>query len=166
MRVTAEIRYPASVATVFEMLTDQAFQDRKLGQTGALTWEVQVHKRDDGATIVSRRAMPTDQVPDAFKGVIGPQINIVQTETWGPAAADGSRSGTLDLELGGAPVRMQAALTLSGADGTEGTLESVEGELKARVPLIGGKIERAVEPAVRAAIDAEQRIGRAWLAER
>jgi hypothetical protein len=34
------------------------------------------------------------------------------------------------------------------------------------VPLLGGKIERSVEPAVRAAITAEERIGQAWLAER
>jgi hypothetical protein len=166
VRVTAEIRYPATVSTVFEMLTDEVFQDRKLSQTGALTWEVQVQLEDGGASIVSRRALPTDQVPDAFKAMVGPQITIIQTETWGPAGADGSRTGTLDIEVGGAPVRMTASLNLTGTDGGAGSLELVDGELKARVPLIGGRIERAVEPAVRAAIDAEQRIGRAWLAER
>ena len=36
--------------------------------------------------------------------------------------------------------------------------------LKASVPLIGGKIEKAVEPALLAAIKVEQREGRAWLA--
>jgi hypothetical protein len=164
VRVTADIRYPASPSTVFEMLTDKTFQDRKLAQTGALTWEVQVQLADGGASIVSTRAMATDQVPDTFKAMVGQQITITQTETWSPAGADGSRSGTLEVEVGGALVRMKASLSLSGTDG--GTVELVDGELKARVPLVGGKIERAVEPAVRAAIEAEQRIGRAWLAER
>jgi Protein of unknown function (DUF2505) len=164
VRVTAEIRYPATTSAVFEMLTDKSFQDRKLSGTGALTWEVQVRLDADGATIVSSRAMPTDQVPETFKAMVGQQISIVQTEVWGPAAPDGSRSGSLEVEVGGAPVRMKATLTLTSTD--SGALEVVDGELKARVPLIGGKIERAVEPAVRAAIEAEQRIGRAWLAER
>jgi hypothetical protein len=165
VRVTADLRYDADPTTVFEMLMDPAFQDRKLGQTGALTWEVQVRPENGGAVIVTRRAMPTDQVPDAFKSLVGNEIRIAQTETWGPAGPDGARTGTLDLEVVGAPVRLKASLSLT-ATGDGGSVELVDGELKARVPLIGGRIEKAAEPAVRAAIDAEQRIGRAWLAER
>jgi Protein of unknown function (DUF2505) len=164
VRVTAHIRYTAAPSAVFEMLTNKTFQDRKLSQTGALSWEVQVRLEHGGASIVGRRELPTDQIPDTFKALVGQKISIVQTETWGPAEPDGSRTGTLDIEMGGAPVRMTGTLTLSATDG--GTLELVDGDLKARVPLIGGRIERAVEPAVRAAIEAEERIGRAWLAER
>jgi hypothetical protein len=32
------------------------------------------------------------------------------------------------------------------------------------VPIVGGRIEKAVEPALQAAIRVEQREGRAWLA--
>ncbi len=164
MRVTAAIRYDADPATVFAMLTDHAFQERKLAQTGALSWQVRVEQPNGGAVITSHRALPTDQIPDAFRALAGQQIDVTQTETWGPAAADGSRTGTLEVELGGAPIKLLASLSLSAtSDGT--TAERVDGELKARVPLLGGKIERAAEPAVRAAIDAEQRSGRAWLAE-
>ena len=165
MRVTADIRYDADPSTVFEMLTDHAFQDRKLKQTGALSWEVEVKLQDGGAVITSSRAMPTTQVPDTFKSLVGQQITMTQIETWGPAAADGSRSGTMEIDVAGAPIRLTASLSLS-ATAVGGSTELVEGELKARVPFIGAKIERAAEPAVRAAIDAEQRIGQAWLAER
>lgn len=164
MRVTAEMQYPAAPGEVFTMLTDQTFQDRKLSQTGALSWQVQVRVEAGGAVITSRRALPTDQVPDAFRALVGNEINISQTESWGPAGPDGGRTGTLVVEVAGAPVRMDARLSLS-ASGV-GTVERVDGELKARVPLVGGRIERSAEPAVRAAIDAEQRIGQAWLAER
>jgi hypothetical protein len=164
VRVRAEIHYAAAPSAVFEMLTDKTFQDRKLSQTGALSWEVQVRLEDGGASIVGRRELPTDQIPDTFKALVGQQISIIQTETWEPAGPDGSRTGTLHIEMGGAPVRLSGTLSLSATD--DGTLELVDGDLKARVPLIGGRIERAVEPAVRAAIEAEERIGRAWLAER
>jgi hypothetical protein len=164
VRVTAEIHYSAAPATVFDMLTDKAFQDRKLSETGALSWEVRVQREGDAAVIVSHRALSTDMVPDSFRGMVGQQITIIQTERWGPARPDGSRTGTLELEVGAAPVRMTATLTLTSTAG--GTTESVDGELKAKVPLLGGKIERSVEPAVRSAISAEERIGQAWLAER
>jgi uncharacterized protein DUF2505 len=165
VRVANDIHYPADPAAVFAMLTDKAFQDRKLGQTGALSWDVEIRAEGGGAVVSSRRALPTDQVPDAFRALVGAQITITQTETWGPAGADGARTGTLVVEVSGAPIRMNATLSLT-AEGSGGTVERVDGELKARVPLIGGKIERSAEPAVRAAIDAEERIGQAWLAER
>jgi hypothetical protein len=164
MRVTAEIHYSADPATVFEMLTDKAFQDRKLSETGALSWDARVQREGDAAVIVSHRELSTDIVPDSFRSMVGQQITIVQTERWGPARADGSRTGTLEVEVGAAPVKLTAALTLAAT--STGTTQSVDGELKARVPLLGGKIERSVEPAVRAAITAEERIGQAWLAER
>lgn len=164
MRVTAEIHYAAEPGDVFAMLTDETFQNRKLGQTGALSWEVEIRAEGDSSIVSSRRVLPTDQIPDAFRALVGSQINISQTETWGPAGSDGARTGTLVVELGGAPIRMNATLSLSASGA--GTVELVDGELKARVPLIGGKIERSAEPAVRAAIDAEERIGQAWLAER
>jgi hypothetical protein len=164
VRVTAEIRYAATPEEVFTMLTDKTFQDRKLSRTGALSWSAEVRQENGGAVVTSTRALPTDQVPDAFRALVGQQITINQTESWGPAAPDGSRTGTLVVEVAGAPVRMNATLSLTSS-GT-GSVEVVDGELKARVPLVGGRIERAAEPAVRAAIDAEERIGQAWLAER
>jgi hypothetical protein len=164
VRVTAEMHYAGLPNDIFAMLTDRAFQDRKLGQTGALSWEVEIRLDSGGAVITSQRALPTDQVPDAFRALVGAQISITQTETWGPAGPDGARTGSLVVEVAGAPIRMNASLSLGPAGA--GTVERVDGELKARVPLIGGKIERSAEPAVRAAIDAEERIGQAWLAER
>jgi hypothetical protein len=163
VRVTAEIQYPADPDRVFTMLTDEAFQDRKLARTGALSWQVRITAENGGAVVTSERVLPTDQVPEAFRAFIGQEITLVQTETWGPAGPDGARTGTLVVEIGGAPVRFDARLALTGAGG--GTVETVEGDLKAKVPLFGSKIERGAEPAVRAAIEAEERIGKEWLAQ-
>ena len=162
MRVTADIQYPASPDDVYAMLTDKAFQDRKLERTGALSWTVEIRPEGAGTVVTSTRALPTDQVPDAFRAFVGSQITLTQTETWGAPAADGSRDGTLVVQIGGAPVRFDARLHL--APSATGTLESIEGDLKASVPFLGGKIEKGAEPAVRAAIEAEERIGLEWLA--
>jgi hypothetical protein len=163
VRLSAEIRYAAAPQVVFDMLTDQAFQERKLAQTGALSYTASVVlSGDGGAVVASSRALPTDQVPDAFRSMVGDRLTVDQTETWNPAGPDGARTGTLSVTVSGVPVKLTAALSLSVTGA--GCLETVSGDLKARVPLIGGRIEKAVEPAVRAAIDAEQRIGQVWLA--
>ncbi len=163
MRLSAEIRYDADPRAVFAMLTDTAFQDRKCEATGALDHEVEIEEFDDGsATITTRRTMPTDRVPDFVRSFVGQTLLVVQNDDWGPAAPDGSREGTIVVEIQGAPVRLAGSLALSPQGGQ--SVELIEGDVKASVPLIGGKIEKAVEPALLAAIKVEQREGRAWLA--
>ena len=165
MRLSAEIRYDADPAAVFAMLTDAAFQERKCAATGALDHEVEIDEYDDGsAAIRTSRTMPTDQVPDFVRTFVGQTLTVAQVDDWQPPAADGSRDGTAVVEIKGAPVRLAAAMTLH-ADGA-GTRQTIDGDLKASVPLLGGRIEKAVEPALQAAIRVEQREGRAWLAAR
>ncbi|MFI7586683.1 DUF2505 domain-containing protein [Spongisporangium articulatum] len=164
MRVTALIRYAAEPGDVFAMLTDRDFQDRKLRATGATTWSVEVTPGASGGTTVrTTRELPTDEVPDAFRSLVGSSLTVVQTEEWGAPAADGSRSGKLTVQVPGAPLGVNGTVSLKPAAG--GTEEVVEGDLKAKVPLIGGRIEKAAEPAIRMAIDVEERIGHAWLTE-
>ncbi len=165
MRLSAEIRYDADPQAVFAMLTDTAFQDRKCEATGALHHEVEIEEFDDGsATITTRRTMPTDQVPDFVRSFVGKTLLVVQNDDWGPAAPDGSREGTIVVEIQGAPVRLAGSLTLRSQGGQ--SVELIEGDVKASVPLVGGKIEKAIEPALQGAIKVEQREGRAWLATR
>ena len=165
MRLSAEIRYDADPATVFAMLVDADFQERKCAATGALDHELEIEEYDDGgAAIRTSRTMPTDQVPDFIRTFVGQTLTVVQVDDWQPPAPDGSREGTVVVEIKGAPVRLAAAATLL-ADGA-GSRQTIDGDLKASVPLIGGRIEKAVEPALQAAIRVEQREGRAWLATR
>ena len=160
MKFTAQISYDASPEAVFAMLTDQAFQDRKLAATGSLEFTSEITRSGDTAVITTHRTLPTDRVPDAFRSLVGSRLTVIQVETW-KAAAGTSRTGTVTLHVQGAPLRMTGTLRLAGT--TAHTTEDVDGELKASVPLIGGRIERAIEPAVRSAVEVEQRIGRDWL---
>jgi len=165
VRLSAEIRYDADPATVFAMLVDPDFQERKCAATGALDHDVEIEEYDDGgAAIRTRRTMPTDQVPDFVRTFVGQTLTVVQVDDWQGPAADGSRDGTVVVEIKGAPVRLAGSMTLR-ADGT-GTRQTIDGDLKASVPLVGGRIEKAIEPALQAAIRVEQREGRAWLTKR
>ncbi len=162
MRVTYELRYDATPEQVATMIADERFQDLKCERTGALEWEVTVETYDDGSTTVtSSRVMPTDHVPDFIQRFVGATLTLRQVEDWEPVDQDGGR-GTVTVEISGAPIVFTADLTLGVQDGT--CVQTVRGDLKASVPLVGSKIEKAAEPAIRAAIKAEQRTGEAWLA--
>ena len=45
-----------------------------------------------------------------------------------------------------------------------GTRIDLDGDLKAKIPLLGGKIEKAAEGPILGAIEKEQEVGTAWLA--
>lgn len=165
MRFTAQISYDAPPDAVFAMLTDKGFQDRKLAETGSLEYSSTIDIAGNGAVITTNRTLPADRVPDAFRSLLGGKLSVVQTETWASAEPGGSRTGEVSVQIPGAPLKMIGSLDLA-SDGHGGTIETVNGDLKASVPFIGGRIEKAAEPALRAAIDVEQRIGRQWLANR
>jgi Protein of unknown function (DUF2505) len=162
MRIRDTLDYAAKPERVFAMLSDQAFQERKAAATGALSHSVSITARGADTVIVSKRAMPTDQLPDFVKSFVGKELHLTETSTWGAAAADGSRRGRLIVTVGGAPITLDASLTLTPLG--EGSRELVEGELKAKVPLLGGKIEQAAAPAIEAAINVERTTGADWLA--
>jgi hypothetical protein len=163
VRLTDDIRYFAPPAAVFMMLCHPGFQERRCVATGALEHEVSVEGFDDGSvTISSSRTMPTDQVPDFVRTFVGQTLVVTEVQDWAAADVDGVREATLVLEIKGAPVRMTGTLTLR-PDDDGGTVETVDCDLKASVPFVGGKIERAVEPAIRSALRVEERTGHSWL---
>lgn len=164
VRIFADVLYDADPGTVFAMICDVAFQERKCVANGALEHRVEIEEYEDGgAMITTHRTLPADGVPDFVKSLVGPTLMIRQTDDWAGPGPDGVRTGTTVAEIAGAPVRFAADLRLEPT--AAGARQAVTGELKASVPLVGGRIEKATEPAIRAAIRAEQRTSTAWLTQ-
>jgi Protein of unknown function (DUF2505) len=157
VKVNARLRYPASCEHVFAMLVDRSFQERVCAATKALRYEVQIEQDAGSAVITTRRELPTDTVPDFARGFVGRTLDVVRVDRWEPPAADGSRDGTVTVEIKGAPIRLNGMLALRPDDA--GSEEVIAGELKASVPLLGGKLERAAEPALMSAIRKEEEVG-------
>ncbi|MGO4603368.1 DUF2505 domain-containing protein [Terrabacter sp. 2YAF2] len=164
MKISETITYAAPPETVYAMVTDRSFQERKCVEAGAQRHEASVSPAGDGARVVTKRDLPADDLPDFAKSIVGPNLSVTETYDWGAATADGSRSGSLTVEVAGAPVAMRGAVRLAAAG--SGTQITIDGDLKASIPLFGGKVEKAAAPAVVDAIRSEQRTGNAWLSER
>lgn len=78
----------------------------------------------------------------------------------------GSLSGTLTIEpdVHGGLIDCSATVSVSATGA--GSHRSIDGHLSVKVPLVGGRAERSLVPAVLARIDAEAEILRRWLARR
>ena len=71
----------------------------------------------------------------------------------------GRRSGSIRIDLGGAPVNLTGGMTLVGS--ATGTVTTVDATVKASIPLVGGRIElaRAVKQVLQVAERADDRRG-------
>jgi hypothetical protein len=164
MKIAETLDYEAAPATVFEMISDPAFQEQKCVDTSALAHEVSVTLTADGARVVTRRHLPTDDLPDFARSLVGSRLVITETYEWAGEDAAGARSGSLVVHVEGAPVTLHATLSLSPS--SAGSTLTIVGDLKASVPLIGGRIERAAAPTITSALESEGRTGQRWLAGR
>ncbi len=161
MRIEGSFDYPgASVDAVFAMLTDPEFQRQRCAATGALESSVEVEDDALGPVVTCRRQMPTHDAPDFVRRIVGSSIEIVDRLKW-MKLPTAPRSAMVQLTFSGQPTRMIGQLDLDTDDtGTHGRLVA---ELKGGLPLVGGRIEKAIAPLVRAAMASEQTVGRRWL---
>jgi uncharacterized protein YndB with AHSA1/START domain len=160
MDLRTEQRYDADPATVFAMLTDEAFLALKAQAVGALRHEGSVNRDGDRVTVRLLRVMPPD-VPDLIRRFVGDTIDLDQTDIWEAAAADGSRTGSIRITMGGAPVQLTGGMRLMPTE--TGSLTSIDAQIKAAIPLFGSKIETAVHDALLQAVQIEESVGREWL---
>ncbi len=162
LRVAHEL--PADATAAGRMLADPAYVDAKVRASGAREHHVDVTGSPVGAfTVTTRRSLPTEQIPAHLAGVVGGAIEVRQVEAWEAAQGDGGRTGTVVVEIVGAPVRVTGRTALA-ATGPGACTLTYEGDVRAALPLFAAPVEAAAAQAVRAALDAEAVVARSWLA--
>jgi hypothetical protein len=157
MKFEHTLRYDASPAEVFAMLGDAVFRERVCEAQHVSEATVEIDGVDDTMTVSIDQRRPSDGIPSFAKKFVGDTIHIAQREEWSSAT-----DAVLDVTIPGKPGHMKGAITLR-PDG-DGTIETVSGELKVHIPIVGGKIEGLVIELFEHALEAEQRIGKTWLA--
>lgn len=164
MRIDTRIAYAAPPAEVSTMTFDRDFQARKCEATGAVSYRVDLTAEPTGgAQIKTERKMPTDGFPDFVRSMVGATVDVVEIDDWSAAGPDGGRSGSITVTISGAPLQLTGSLTLRPTPG--GAVVTIDADLKASIPFLGGQLEKAAEPAIMAAIQAEERTAQVWLAE-
>jgi hypothetical protein len=162
MKISDSYSYPgADLGCVFAMLTNRDFQRLKCEATLALSYTVDISGEPGAPVVSTRRRLPTDRLPDFVRAMVRDGIEIIETITWEAAGADGRREAAVALSFPGQPIRMTGTLELRSEDG--GTLGALVADLRAAVPLVGGRIEKATAPLISQAMAIEERLGQVWL---
>ena len=160
MQVSERQTYEAGPDRVWAMLTDPAYREEVCTATGALSYDVDSDADDTGGTVRVSRVLPAPG-HKAVRTLVGDTVTVEQTETWGPAADDGTRRGELRLEVKGQPAMMTGTSTLA-PDGSGSALD-IEAELRVRIPLVGGSLEKELATAIAAGLAQELEVGRSYL---
>ncbi|MGB8384200.1 MAG: DUF2505 domain-containing protein [Dermatophilaceae bacterium] len=161
MHIVDVFEYPASPDEVFVMMTDEEFIERKCAAQHATNYSAAVELDGDEAIAIAKRELPTRGFPDFLRSLVGNSILVVETVQWSGARASGARTARLTVTMGSAPIGLTGTITLE--PGGLGTIVTYDADLKARVPLVGGKVEQAAKPTLLTGMRKEFETGQAWL---
>lgn len=157
MRFRTELSYDAPPADVVAMLSDPAFREKVCAAQHVVSCDVAIEQQGAGFTVVLETEQDTAGLPSIAKKFAGATTTAVITERW----KDGS-GGTVEIKAPGKPTDVHGTVRL--AEAGAGTTQTVELDVKVKVPLIGGKLEQLLVDSIQAGYDVEQRVGAAWLA--
>lgn len=138
MKHQNQARYPAPAEVVMRMFTDINFHTRKLDQMGFSSYRVVEHAFDGKSFRIKVERKVPMQVPGVLKKVVPTESTAINVESWDVQAGTGS----VTVEPVGMPLEIscQARFEKRGAECTV----HYDWNIKAKIPLVGGALEKFV----------------------
>lgn len=144
--------FAAAPAAVYALITDRAFLQARLDETGGTDPEVvSLDVEGDTAKVVTRQSIPSSVLPAMVASMIQGDPVTERTEQWRPEG-DG-HVADFTVVIKGAPATLKGTITLA-ATGT-GSSMTVQGQATVPIPLFGGKIEAIIAEQVASLLDSE-----------
>ncbi len=134
-----QVKFTAPLDTVYAALTDPKFLEERCLELGELSANCKVRKLAHGHAVTMKREVKRE-LPSFLSKLFNPVQTIVIEERW--SDDDEGKTATYKLEVNGQPVEVTADISLRPAG--KGCVYEIEHRCKARIPLIGGQIERFV----------------------
>ena len=162
MKLSVQNRYSGTVEQTFTSHITQSVREEACRQSGAQSWQVSVTESGNGGATVRIERTMSPKLPESLARLVGGHITIHQEEQWSAAESDGRRTAVVTLTIKGQPASMHGQAVL--APDADGTLETVTGDVKVAVPIIGRKFEPDIVKVISSALRIEQQVGEKWLA--
>lgn len=160
-RVAGVMTFPGhSPEEVFAMMTTTDYQVEKLTKTGGLNARATVEPAGDSVVVTTYRELPAD-IPSFAKKFTGDPIESSESITWTGPDDSGSYRAQATVTFGQAPLTMKGTATIEASD--EGSLFRLEMDVKASIPLIGGKVESFASEQILRSLRNEEPVGQEWL---
>lgn len=152
-----ELAYDAPVEAVTAMLADPAFREEVCAYQRVLRHSVSITEGAGGLEVVVDQVQAARGLPSFATRIVGDEINIVQRELWATPT-----HGRIEVSIPGKPGEMKGTARVEAAGA--GTRETVELTVKVSIPLVGGKVEGLIGDLLVKALEAENHVGRLYLA--
>lgn len=161
MKMTQRIALNKNSDAVIKMYADRAYFERKYGMLTTKSFSVQSYDADDSSmTIVMKLEVPMSApVPGFAKKFVGDTTKLTETDSWNL----GSKTGTVKLDIVGAPVDAEATMRLE--DTADGCVNVIDWTISCGVPLVGKKLEKLIASDIEAKVADDQRVSNEILAD-
>jgi Protein of unknown function (DUF2505) len=138
--IDERFEYDHQPTDVFDLIADATFQLDLIVHLGGKEAEVVERSTtsEGGVRLVTRQRTGVE-LPGFAKRLIPANTTVTLTYMWEPVADDNSRHGTWSTDIKGAPVSIGGPIALRPVG--SGSLHAFGGEVRASVPLVGGKLE-------------------------
>lgn len=147
-------QYPAAPGEVVALLRNREFIADVARHSGALSHDVTI----DADSTRLQMKLP---VPANLSSFVGKEISLEQVFRFKAPAADGSVHGTVEVDVPGYPIDVNADAVLAPAGA--GTVGRYNGDLKVKIPLVGKKVEASIAPVISDAFAGLERRAVDWL---
>lgn len=109
---------------------------------------------DTGSKITYKlqQGIPGDKLPSAVRAMHSGDLMVNREQTWS-VVSEAAATGESLASVAGVPGEIKATSELKHSDGK--TVLRVSGEVKVRIPFIGGKIERTIAENVKRLLEKE-----------
>lgn len=137
--MSVTMQFDRDLDTVWAQLQDPDFRVERSLALGELSADCEIEDFGDSLTVAMEREVTRD-LPSVLAKVFNPKQTLNFTEEW-QADGEGWR-GTMQITIKGQPVVISAEMSLQPI--AEGCEYQVRHHCKAKIPLVGGKVEKFV----------------------
>ncbi|MEV0249230.1 DUF2505 domain-containing protein [Nocardia sp. NPDC050712] len=149
-------RYTHPAAAVRAAIADEQYWKDRIAEVGGDNARLNSFSATgDQVRVDMVQAIAADLLPPAITAVRPGDLIIPRVESWT------GESATFEATVEGAPAQVRGTITL--ADTATGATATVAGDIEVKVPLFGGKIEKAIQEHLTELLRSEEEFTNTWI---
>ncbi|MEU3273843.1 DUF2505 domain-containing protein [Saccharomonospora sp. NPDC006951] len=160
-RIEHRATFSSGVADVFAAQSSEQALRARLAEIGGTNARLEEHTvTDDGVRYVLLQGVAADKLPQAVRALHKGDLAVRREQRWRRSGE--GYTGTTEVGVSGIPGDITATTELT-PDGS-GTAELTKGEVKVRIPIVGGRLEGFIAEQVTNLLRSEADFTAKWLA--